>query len=67
MKDDTQPEASKATYVQSENIVHSLEFKEANFNLETGLFFIFVGDLNHSDCTGNLQQVREWVVLPHKI
>lgn len=38
MKDDTQPAASKATYVQSENIVYSLEFEEAHFRLYTAFF-----------------------------
>lgn len=28
MNDDTQPAASKVNYVQSENIIYSLEFKE---------------------------------------
>lgn len=33
MKNDTQTAASKATYVQSENIIYSMEFKKAIFCL----------------------------------
>lgn len=40
MKDDTQPGASKVTYVQSENIIYSLEFVEANFCLKWDIFVV---------------------------
>lgn len=47
MEDDTQPAASKATYVQSKNIIYSLEFKEANFlaSKQLSLFCISLGKI----------------------